>query len=102
MKAKHTKSPIEIGDRVVVANHYGIDVRVKNIVSGKGVVKLILDWGIHGTSRVFSHDEASTWYRYGSSAQHNQHLNRTPTVNLDKSILSEATRQASSTNRMAD
>ena len=62
---KPVEKPIKIGDRVVVANHFGIEVRVKAVkLENGGRAMLILDWGMHGTSRVYAHDEGSTWYRY--------------------------------------
>ncbi len=64
MSEKHMKNPIEIGDRVIVDAQPGFVSIVKQIVREKGLGKIILDWGVHGTSRVFWHDEGSTWYRY--------------------------------------
>ncbi len=64
MNEKHTKNPIEIGDRVVVSAQLGLAVVVKKIIPENGITRVILDWGVHGTSRVFAHDEGYTWYRY--------------------------------------
>jgi hypothetical protein len=56
--------PVKVGERLVV---YGRPERA--IV--KGVVwhpldhrwVIVLDWGMHGTSRVYGDDEDKVWYR---------------------------------------
>lgn len=61
--------PIQIGARVVV---HGIDYAsafVSNVtwVPDEARWLIALDWGIHGTSRVYNTDENKTWYRYAST-----------------------------------
>lgn len=62
------KPPIESGTRVVV---YGnLQPYAKAIVAecvykhDEGRWAIILDWGVHGMSRVCDTDEGNVWYRY--------------------------------------
>lgn len=61
--------PIQKGERVVVSGWNNLDVRVADVVYQPSEARwvIILDWGEHGISRVYDHDEGKTWYRYGST-----------------------------------
>lgn len=58
--------PINVGTRVVVSSIMYAVARVKecNWLDKESRWEIILDWGQHGTSRVYDHDENETWYRY--------------------------------------
>lgn len=55
-----------VGDRIVVEDiKYALATVQKRLYNEKtGETLLVLDWGIHGTSKVWLHDENVTWYRY--------------------------------------
>lgn len=63
----NTKILPEIGERLVVhgLKHCAL---VDDVVWDAEVNswKIILDWGSHGRSRVWSHDENRVWYRWNS------------------------------------
>lgn len=61
--------PIQKGERVVVAGWTNLDVRVADVIFQQQELRwvLVLDWGEHGVSRVYDHDEGKTWYRYAVS-----------------------------------
>ena len=61
--------PIQIFTRVVV---HGIDYAAAYVSSVEWVPDearwlISLDWGEHGTSRVYSTDENKVWYRYATA-----------------------------------
>jgi hypothetical protein len=62
--AKHR--PVQGGDRIIIPTWEEMKVLVDYTEKDPftGVVKIYLDWGIHGKSRVYAHDEGKTWTRY--------------------------------------
>lgn len=54
------------GDRVVVGSFSELKTLVERVVPDPrtGDVAIYLDWGEHGKSRVWEHDEGKTWRRY--------------------------------------
>lgn len=58
-----------IGDRIVVQgmSQYTTHVSSVTFVQSEQRWKIELDWGEHGTSRVYDHDENKVWYRYTES-----------------------------------
>lgn len=59
----------KIGERVVVHGMTHVETYVSRIeyVQTEGRHMIHLDWGEHGTSRVFDTDEGKVWYRYTES-----------------------------------
>lgn len=65
---------VKVGDRVVVNCGFNPPVRVESIVhedkdgnltedaNKVACTRLNLDWGEHGKSRVYLHDEGKTWF----------------------------------------
>ena len=62
------KPPIEKGSRVVVSGmtEFPALVAETTYVATEARWAIILDWGIHGISRVYDHDEGKVWYRYST------------------------------------
>jgi hypothetical protein len=64
----NTKILPEIGERLVV---HGMSQKaiVDDVVWDAEVNswKIILDWGSHGRSRVWAHDENTVWFRWKDS-----------------------------------
>ena len=60
---------IDIGTRVVVQGIMHAEARVKDVtwLEKESRWEIILDWGEHGTSKVYSSDENKVWYQYQSS-----------------------------------
>lgn len=66
---------IKVGDRVVVNAGYNPPVTVESITyedkdgnltedaTKVACTRLGLDWGEHGKSRVYLHDEGKTWFK---------------------------------------
>lgn len=63
------KSPIDIGDKVIVKGWSSVVTLVKNVTYEPNNVRWLieLDWGIHGSSKVYDYDENKTWYRYNTT-----------------------------------
>jgi hypothetical protein len=57
--------PIKRGERVVVPGWEHLEVFVKSVDYDlfDSIWIITLDWGEHGASRVYLHDEGKTWYR---------------------------------------
>jgi len=67
---------VKVGDRVVVKNFPHLKTTVSRIykedANGNETkwdfetadIRLELDWGEHGKSKVYMHDENSVWYLY--------------------------------------
>ena len=66
MQKLFPKRPIQKGDRVVVGSFDYLTVVVESVVPEPYTdrVAVHLDWGEHGKSRVWEHDEGKTWHRY--------------------------------------
>ena len=66
MKKIFSNSPIRVGDRVTVCGWETMTVFVKMVTyrSSEARWEILLDWGSHGTSKVFDCDEGKTWNRY--------------------------------------
>lgn len=64
------KSPLNIGERVVVSGIRFVVARVKYVeyIAKEVRSKITIDWGIHGTSYVWDHDEGKTWFRHDQSS----------------------------------
>lgn len=60
------KSPLKVGDAIVVKGAFAhLPVKVERVVYEfeNARTRIDLDWGEHGKSRVFAHDEGSVWHR---------------------------------------
>jgi len=58
-------SNIKIGDRLVVGQMREFPAFVEAVDYSNDIGTIIyLDWGIHGKSKVFAHDEGKTWHKY--------------------------------------
>lgn len=59
---------MQIGDRIIVQNIYYAIAHVLDVVwvEEEHRWRIDLDWGIHGTSRVYDSDEGQIWFRYKS------------------------------------
>lgn len=59
---------VKVGDRLVVQG-LSIHPTVESVWYEKETDRTVieLDWGEHGHSRVYAHDENKTWYRYSDS-----------------------------------
>lgn len=60
----------KLGDRIVVHGIRHIMVKVSKIEWNEHEARYViaLDWGEHGTSKVYDHDEGKTWYRYNDAS----------------------------------
>jgi len=58
--------PVQKGERVVVSGWNNQVTKVADCVYNPQEARwvIILDWGEHGISRVYDHDEGKTWYHY--------------------------------------
>jgi hypothetical protein len=58
---------VKIGERVIV-NHCSFPAYVEKIKpeDEAGRIEITIDWKEHGKSRVYLHDEGSTWVRYST------------------------------------
>ena len=58
-----------VGDRIIVHGIMYATAKVANVVWDTETHRYVLtvDWGEHGYSRVFDHDEGNVWYRYKSA-----------------------------------
>ena len=65
---KATELPA-VGDRIVVHGMNHFICVVESVEWNKEVAdwKIKLDWGIHGQSRVWLHDEDTIWFRYSTT-----------------------------------
>ena len=61
--------PPRIGDRIVIFGFREYDAHVKEVkyIDTEARHHIILDWGIHGTSRIYDTDEGKVWYRWNST-----------------------------------
>jgi hypothetical protein len=57
---------LKIGERLVVQGLVDYPATVEKIWFDEETQRTVieLDWGIHGKSRVYDHDENKIWYRY--------------------------------------
>lgn len=62
------KNPVNIGDKIVVKGWASIIATVKKVTHDPYGARWIieLDWGVHGSSKVYDYDENKTWYRYST------------------------------------
>lgn len=69
VKIGYMKTLPNIEDRLVVHGMTGFDVRVVSVEWIPAEVDWLikLDWGDHGSSRVWARDEGNTWYRFSTS-----------------------------------
>ena len=60
--------PVKKGERVSIPRWEHLRVTVKSVDWDPfdHAWVIILDWGEHGTSRVYGHDEGKTWQRYAA------------------------------------
>lgn len=65
----NTKTPPNVGDRLVVHGLNNFVSIVRSVEWNKLTYdwQINLDWGIHGQSRVWLHDEDTVWFRYSAS-----------------------------------
>lgn len=62
------KPPPKVGDAIVVKGAFAhLPVKVERVVYEfeNARTRINLDWGEHGKSRVFAHDEGTVWLRAG-------------------------------------
>lgn len=55
---------INVGDKVCVYGHGPAAVSEVKLDEESNAIRLILDWGDRGTSKVWLHDEGDVWFRY--------------------------------------
>ncbi len=62
--------PIKIGERVVVNGIMYAKAYVSNVdwIEEESRWVITLNWGEHGTSRVYDYDEGKTWYRWSNKS----------------------------------
>jgi len=59
---------VRVGERLVVHGWRDFPAYVERIEHDTaGNTLIFLDWGEHGKSRVYLHDENKVWYRYNSN-----------------------------------
>lgn len=58
--------PVKKGERISMPGWEHLPVFVKHVDYDIDEARWVitLDWGEHGTSRVYDHDEGKTWNRY--------------------------------------
>lgn len=63
-------SPIAVGERVIVQGIMYAEAHVKEVnwLAKEHRWEIILDWGEHGTSKVYDTDENNVWYRYQTAS----------------------------------
>lgn len=63
LKVKTSNLPeVKVGDKVVVGSSIAYDITVKSVTKLPDMrIEIGLDWGIHGTSKVYLHDHGKTW-----------------------------------------
>jgi alanine racemase len=53
---------VKVGDKVVVGSSIAYDITVKSVTRLPDTrTEIVLDWGQHGTSKVYLHDHGKTW-----------------------------------------
>lgn len=59
---------VKVGDKLVVQG-WSIHPVVEKVWYDKDTDRTIieLDWGVHGKSRIYEHDENVTWYKYNET-----------------------------------
>jgi hypothetical protein len=70
MKIKHIKPLPIIGERLVVHGMSQNNSLVESVEwdSERHDWRINLDWGSHGKSRVWAHDEHNVWFRWKSNS----------------------------------
>ena len=61
------EAPISKGTRVVYGRPEKVTVADVVFVPSELRWAIVLDWGPHGVSRVYDHDEGKVWFRYGQA-----------------------------------
>lgn len=61
---------VKVGDRVIVGDWDYLPVHVESIEKEEGTDRVILrlNWGEHGKSRVYLHEQNETWRLHSSSS----------------------------------
>jgi hypothetical protein len=59
-------APPQPGERIIVSGWEHLEVKVSKVelIKSECRHKIFLDWGEHGTSHVYDHDEGKVWRRY--------------------------------------
>ena len=58
--------PVKIGDRIIICGWSNYDTRIKSVTYIQKECRWLIevDWGVHGHSKVYDHDEGKIWLRY--------------------------------------